>query len=51
MDRLSRNITKLVGEYKVPVEQFNHVDFIFGMDAPNVVYKPMIQVLQKFKMH
>lgn len=46
--RLSKNITSLVGMYEVPLDSFNHVDFIWGKDAPTLVYKQLVQVIKKY---
>lgn len=41
----------LVDLYLVPNQTFDHVDFIFGKDAPQLVYKPLIKVLKKYTKH
>lgn len=46
--RLAQNLTNLIGTYKVPLESFNHVDFIWGKDAPTLVYKPLLKVLRNY---
>ncbi|KAJ8928191.1 hypothetical protein NQ314_019254 [Rhamnusium bicolor] len=50
VQRLSRKLTNLVGMYKVPLDIFGHVDFIFGKDAYNLVYKPLLKVMRNFTM-
>ncbi|XP_044254846.1 lipase 3-like [Tribolium madens] len=46
--RLSQNLTNNVGMYQVPLESFNHVDFLFGKHAAKLVYKPLMKVLQNY---
>ncbi|XP_066156564.1 lipase member K-like [Euwallacea fornicatus] len=46
--RLSKKLTNLVGLYKVPNRIFGHVDFIFGIDAFELVYEPVVQFLKNF---
>lgn len=35
--------------YKIPFENFNHVDFLWGIDANELVYKKMIEVMTKYR--
>lgn len=46
--RLAQNLTNLIGTYRIPLETFNHVDFIWGMDAPTMVYKPLLKVIRNY---
>ncbi|CAH1103885.1 unnamed protein product [Psylliodes chrysocephalus] len=46
--RLGRELKNLVGLYKVPMDSFNHVDYIFGKDAEKLVYRPLMKVLKKY---
>lgn len=48
VERLAKKLTNLVGMYKVPLDVFNHIDFIFGKDAYNLVYEPIIKVMRNF---
>ncbi|CAH1984657.1 unnamed protein product [Acanthoscelides obtectus] len=49
--RLAANITTLVDVYKVQLDSFNHVDFIFGKDAEKLVYKPILKVMKNFTQY
>nr|CAI5829897.1 unnamed protein product [Callosobruchus analis] len=46
--RLAENITTLVDIYKVQMDSFNHVDFLFGKDAEKLVYNPLIKVIRNY---
>lgn len=45
---LSKNLTTLVGMYQVPGNTFGHIDFIFGNNAFEYVYKPVVKLLKKY---
>lgn len=34
--------------YKVPFDNFNHVDFLWGIDAPELVYKKIFEIMEQF---
>jgi lysosomal acid lipase/cholesteryl ester hydrolase len=38
-----------IGLFKVPFDNFNHVDFLWGNDAPEIVYKKVIAILQQYR--
>jgi lysosomal acid lipase/cholesteryl ester hydrolase len=46
--RLSQNLTNNVGLYRVPLEAFNHVDYLFGKHAATLVYKPLMKVMMNY---
>lgn len=50
VERLSKNISNLAGMYKVPSDTFGHVDFIFGKNAFEYVYKPLLNFLRNYSM-
>lgn len=33
--------------YRVPFPKFNHLDFIWGKDAPELVYKRLLEIMKK----
>lgn len=35
--------------HKVQYKDFNHMDFLLGMDAPTLVYKPLITEMKKLE--
>ncbi|XP_055525583.1 lipase 3-like isoform X3 [Wyeomyia smithii] len=38
-----------IGMFRVPNDNFNHVDFLWGNDAPEVVYKQLVMLMQRYK--
>uniref|UniRef100_A0AAG5CT72 Partial AB-hydrolase lipase domain-containing protein n=1 Tax=Anopheles atroparvus TaxID=41427 RepID=A0AAG5CT72_ANOAO len=38
-----------IGMFKIPNDNFNHVDFLWGNDAPEVVYKQLMMLMQRYK--
>ncbi|XP_018572755.1 lipase 3 [Anoplophora glabripennis] len=48
VQQLATNISSLVGLYKVKLESFNHVDFLFGKDAEQLVYRPLMNVMLNY---
>lgn len=40
-----------VTEYRIPSDTWNHLDFLFGIDAGRLVYEPTIQMLDRFLNH
>lgn len=38
-----------IGMFQVPNVNFNHVDFLWGNDAPEVVYKQLLMLMQRYK--
>ncbi|KAB0799679.1 hypothetical protein PPYR_07560 [Photinus pyralis] len=47
--RLAKDVQINIGTYKVPFKYFNHVDFLWGRDAATLVYKPLIDIIQRFR--
>lgn len=37
-----------IGMFKVPFESFNHLDFLWGKDAPTLVYAKLLEVMGRF---
>lgn len=48
VERLSRQLSTLAGMYKVPRDGFGHLDFLFGKDVYDLVYKPLLQVMKNY---
>lgn len=47
VEKLANELPRLEEKYKVPMEMFNHIDFMFAVDAPTLVYQPTINYLKK----
>jgi len=45
VDQLASKLPNLVGKYLVPLREFNHIDYVWAIDADTLVYKPMISKL------
>ena len=45
--RLSEELPYAPVIYKVPFQKFNHIDFLWAIDAPNLVYKTLLDMLSK----
>ncbi|CAG9858941.1 unnamed protein product [Phyllotreta striolata] len=35
-------------KYNIPIDTWNHLDYLFGNDAPKVVYKKVLEILSKY---
>uniref|UniRef100_A0A6P7GTJ9 Lipase n=1 Tax=Diabrotica virgifera virgifera TaxID=50390 RepID=A0A6P7GTJ9_DIAVI len=46
--RLSKKLRNLAGLYKVPDNDFTHLDYIFGKYVYQLVYKPILKVLRNY---
>ena len=49
--KLYMNLPKIsqMGIFKVPFDSFNHVDFLWGLQAPELVYDQLIRLMQLYK--
>ncbi|GJQ83098.1 hypothetical protein Trydic_g20109 [Trypoxylus dichotomus] len=48
VERLVTKLPKNVGIYQIPLDSFNHVDFLWAKDAMKYVYQPLLKFLQKY---
>ncbi|CAG9784621.1 unnamed protein product [Diatraea saccharalis] len=48
VDTLSKEINSVVGKYRVPMAKFNHVDFVFAIDAKKLIYDRMMNIMAQF---
>ncbi|XP_066583639.1 lipase 3-like [Prorops nasuta] len=46
--RLYEQLPNKMAKYRVPFPTFNHLDFIWGLDAPKLVYEQLFVLLQKY---
>ena len=42
-------MTHLVDNYRVPFDNWNHLDFLWGIDAPTLVYNELLKNLELYK--
>lgn len=43
---LIERLPNVVKSYLVPHENFNHVDFLWGMDASNLLYREILNTMK-----
>ncbi|XP_011296940.1 lipase 3 isoform X2 [Fopius arisanus] len=43
VEKLAEDLPNTEMVYKVPMEAFNHIDFMFAIDAPALLYQPTIE--------
>ncbi|XP_032510738.2 lipase 3-like [Danaus plexippus] len=48
VDKLFHQVSSVVGKYRVPHDKFNHLDFIFAIDARTLVYDRIIKIMSRF---
>ena len=49
MLRLTSELPNLVKSYKVPFEGWNHLDFMYGVDANELVYSELLRQMEKMR--
>ena len=47
MTRLTAQLPNLVKSYEVPYPGWNHLDFLYGIDAKTLVYQELFKNLEK----
>lgn len=48
VDRLLKGMRSAVGKYRVPLAGFNHLDFIFAIDAKKLIYDRVMNIMAQF---
>lgn len=48
VDKLFSEVKSVVGKYRVDMPKFNHLDFIFGIDANKLLYQRAIKIMSRF---
>ncbi|XP_022116482.2 lipase 3 [Pieris rapae] len=48
VDRLFKELKSVVGKYRVPLDNFNHLDFVFANDAKKLIYDRIIRIMAQF---
>lgn len=46
--RLANDIPSAIGIYRVPRAKFNHLDFVFGIDATELIYNRLLNIMAQF---
>lgn len=49
VEYLINTLPRIILNYKVPLANFNHIDFLWGLDADTLVYKQIFKLLKKLK--
>lgn len=47
VERLGRELPNLASINLVPRESFNHIDFVWAIDAPRLIYEPMMNAMKQ----
>jgi hypothetical protein len=45
---LYKQLPNPIGSFKVPLSEFNHLDFLWGKDAKTLVYDYVIELMTKY---
>ncbi|CAH2104943.1 unnamed protein product [Euphydryas editha] len=48
VDKLLHEIKSVVGKFRVPLDKFNHLDFVFAIDAYKLLYSRMMKIMSGF---
>ncbi len=48
VQRLRLELPDVVDAYEVPDQDFNHIDFLWGLNAPDLVYSKIFKYLDSF---
>jgi lysosomal acid lipase/cholesteryl ester hydrolase len=46
--QLFKRLPNPVGAFRVPLRQFNHLDFLWGKDAKTLVYDKILELMSKW---
>jgi len=46
--QLYKQLPNPIGSFRVPLTQFNHLDFMWGKDARTLVYDYVIELMTKY---
>lgn len=44
--RVRNKLPNLIGVYRVPYRKFNHLDFLYGVDARELLYNKVVEILK-----
>lgn len=46
--KLSKEIKSVVGKFRVPCTEFNHLDFVFAINATELIYNRLLNIMEQF---
>lgn len=47
--KLAGEIQSAIGIYRVPLPKFNHLDFVFAINATELIYNRLLNIMEQFK--
>lgn len=47
VDRLARELPNMIDKYLVPMEKFNHLDFLWAIDVKSLVYNRLVRNIRR----
>ena len=47
--KLAAELPSAVGIYRVPLAKFNHLDFVFAINATELIYNRLLNIMAQFK--
>lgn len=50
VEKLKEELPNIVGDYEVPFEKFNHLDYLWGIDVVSLVYTDLINNMDKISV-
>ena len=47
--KLTEALPNLVANYLVPYVEWNHLDYLWGIDADTLIYPAVLKIMDKFR--
>jgi hypothetical protein len=44
-------LPNVIGNFRVPLKTFNHLDFMWGKDARSLLYMDVMNIMKKYEEH
>ncbi|XP_049866872.1 lipase 3-like [Pectinophora gossypiella] len=48
VDKLAKEAPAVIGKYRAPLDKFNHLDFVFAIDAKKLIYDRIMNIMARF---